>query len=107
MTNTKEVDHNEKVASIIVNLYENEEAYLKKSITLKEKLYKHYQTMALDKQEELKDAPKLSIKIRNQLKQELKNLQDLADTFYLNYLKDNKQLYELKASFLTPNKQTE
>ena len=66
--------------------------------TYQEIVYKNYQAMDLDKQEELDNTSKLFKKKREKLEQELKDLQATADKHFKYYLDECNNLYDLHTS---------
>lgn len=91
-------EKDKKLANIIVDMYTSVDKHTKNIIKLEEQLYKNYQAMALDKQEELDNTSKLFKKKREKLEQELKGLQDTADKHFKYYLDECNNLYDLHTS---------
>ena len=92
-------EKDKKLANIIVDMYKSVDQHTKNIANLEEQLYKQYQAMALDKQEELDNTSKLFKKKRAKLEQELKDLQDTADKHFKNFLDECNDLYDLHTAF--------
>ena len=99
MSKTDLTEKDKKLANIIVDMYKDVEEHTKNIANLEEQLYKQYQAMALDKQEELDNTSKLFKKKRAKLEQELKDLQDTADKHFKIFLDECNNLYDLHTSF--------
>ena len=93
-------EKDKKLANLFVEMYKSVDTHTKNIANLEEQLYKQYQAMALDKQEELDNTSKLFKKKRAKLEQELKDLQDTADKHFKNFLDECNDLYDLHTSFL-------
>ena len=93
-------EKDKKLANLFVDMYKNVDKHTKEIANLEEQLYKQYQAMALDKQEELDNTSKLFKKKRVKLEQEIKDLQDTADKHFKNFMDECNDLYDLHTSFL-------
>ena len=93
-------EKDKKLANLFVDMYKNVDKHTKEIAHLEEQLYKQYQAMALDKQEELDNTSKLFKKKRAKLEQEIKDLQDTADKHFKNFMDECNDLYDLHTSFL-------
>lgn len=93
-------EKDKKLANLFVDMYKNVDKHTKEIANLEEQLYKQYQAMALDKQEELDNTSKLFKKKRAKLEQEIKDLQDTADKHFKNFMDECNDLYDLHTSFL-------
>lgn len=93
-------EKDKKLANLFVDMYKNVDKHTKEIAHLEEQLYKQYQAMALDKQEELDNTSKLFKKKRVKLEQEIKDLQDTADKHFKNFMDECNDLYDLHTSFL-------
>lgn len=93
-------EKDKKLANLFVDMYKNVDKHTKEIVNLEEQLYKQYQAMALDKQEELDNTSKLFKKKRAKLEQEIKDLQDTADKHFKNFMDECNDLYDLHTSFL-------
>ena len=91
-------EKDKKLANLFVDMYKNVDKHTKEIANLEEQLYKQYQAMALDKQEELDNTSKLFKKKREKLEQELKDLQDTANKHFKYYLDECNNLYDLHTS---------
>jgi len=98
-------EKDKKLANAIVDMYKSIDQHTRDTANLEEQLYKNYQAMALDKQEELDSTPKLFKKKRAKLEQELKDLQDTADKHFKNFMAECQDLYDLHTSFMTPREE--
>lgn len=96
---SKKLDKDKLLAELYVSLYKDVDQHTKNIANLEENLYKNYQAMALDKQEELDSTPRLFKKKRAKLEQELKDLQDTADKHFSNFLAECNSLYDLHTNF--------
>ena len=67
MSKTELTEKDKKLAHIIVDMYKSVEEHTKNIASLEEQLYKNYQAMALDKQEELDNTSKLFKKKRERI----------------------------------------
>ena len=92
-------EKDKKLANLFVDMYKSVDQHTKNIANLEEQLYKQYQAMALDKQEELDSTSKLFKKKRAKLEQELKDLQDTADKHFKNFMAECQDLYDLHTSF--------
>ena len=99
MDKDKLTEKDKKLANLFVEMYKNVDTHTKNIASLEEQLYKQYQVMAIDKQEELDSTPKLFKKKRAKLEQELKDLQDTADKHFKNFMAECQDLYDLHTSF--------
>lgn len=93
-------EKDKKLANLFVDMYKNVDKHTKEIAHLEEQLYKQYQAMALDKQEELDNTSKIFKKKRAKLEQEIKDLQDTADKHFKNFMDECNDLYDLHTSFL-------
>lgn len=93
-------EKDKKLANLFVDMYKNVDKHTKEIAHLEEQLYKQYQAMAIDKQEELDNTSKLFKKKRAKLEQEIKDLQDTADKHFKNFMDECNDLYDLHTSFL-------
>lgn len=93
-------EKDKKLANLFVDMYKNVDKHTKEIANLEEQLYKQYQAMALDKQEELDNTSKLFKKKRAKLEQEIKDLQDTADKHFKNFMDECNDLYDLHTFFL-------
>jgi Na+/phosphate symporter len=64
-------EKDKKLANLFVDMYKNVDKHTKEIANLEEQLYKQYQAMAIDKQEELDNTSKLFKKKRAKLEQEI------------------------------------
>ena len=93
-------EKDKKLANLFVDMYKNVDKHTKEIANLEEQLYKQYQAMAIDKQEELDNTSKLFKKKRAKLEQEIKDLQDTTDKHFKNFMDECNDLYDLHTSFL-------
>ena len=93
-------EKDKKLANLFVDMYKNVDKHTREIANLEEQLYKQYQAMAIDKQEELDNTSKLFKKKRAKLEQEIKDLQDTADKHFKNFMDECNDLYDLHTSFL-------
>ena len=93
-------EKDKKLANLFVDMYKNVDKHTREIANLEEQLYKQYQAMAIDKQEELDNTSKIFKKKRAKLEQEIKGLQDTADKHFKNFMDECNDLYDLHTSFL-------
>lgn len=95
MSKDKLTENDKKLANLFVDMYKNVDKHTKEIANLEEQLYKQYQAMAIDKQEELDNTFKIFKKKRAKLEQEIKDLQDTADKHFKNFMDECNNLYDL------------
>ena len=92
-------EKDKELANAIVGIYKNVEDMTLIGAEYNERNYKLFTSRIIELEEELDSTPKIFKKKRAKLEQQIKDMQELADTHFNNYLAECQDLYNLHTAF--------